>query len=185
MKQKSERKFYLREAMAISRAILTYEDMNLLLQHLVEGLCRTFGFKGSSIFLYDDKTNELFRISSYGLSNEYIDKGSMSIENQSLTKEPLLYENLKNNSKIKYAEAAIKEGIVSMLSLPVKYKNSFIGLLKIYHSEPILIHGDDIEVIKNILQQLGLVIELNGIKNFINNVKSAVDQLPHYITEGH
>ena len=187
MKEKNERKFYLQEYRTISHAISTYENMNLLFQHLVEGVCRTFGFKGGSLLLYDDKEKELFRISSYGLSDEYIAKGSMYMNDELdtfLKGEISLYTNLKNDKRVKYPDAAIKEGIASILSLPVKCKNSIIGLLKCYHSEQILIHEDDIESIKVLLQQLGLRIEINGMKNFMDTIKAAIDNLPLYITEG-
>ena len=46
-------------------------------------------------------------------------------------------------------------------------------------------HEDDIESIKVLLQQLGLVIESNGMKNFMDSVKAAMSNLPHYITEGY
>jgi len=185
--KKKERKFYLREYRTISHAISTYENMNLLFQHLVEGVCRTFGFKGGSILLYDDKEKELFRITSYGLSDEYLAKGTIYINDELDTfrkGEIALYVNLENDQRIKYADAAEKEGIASMISLPIKCKNSIIGLLKGYHSEQIFIHEDDIESIKGLLQQLGLRIEINGLKNFMDTIKAAIDNLPLYITEG-
>ena len=187
MKNKNERKFYLREYRTISRAISTYESMNLLFQHLVEGVCRTFGFKGGSVLLYDDKEKELFRINSYGLSDEYLDKGSIYINDDLdtfLKGDIALYANLENDKRVKYADAAKKEGIVAMISLPIKCKNSIIGLLKCYNSEEILIHEDDIESIKVLLQQLGLRIEINGMKNFIDTIKAAMNNLPPYIIEG-
>ncbi len=188
MKQKNERKFYLREYRVISHAISTYEDLNLLFQHLVEGLCRTFGLKGSSILLYDDKEKELFRISSYGLSDEYLAKGSLYMDDELdefMKGEIVLYANIKNSRRVQYADAAIKEGIVSIFAVPIKCRKLVIGMLKGYQSEPILMHEDDIESIKVLLQQLGLVIENNGMKNFMDSVKAAMSNLPHYITEGH
>ena len=187
MKQKNERKFYLRKYRTISHAISTYENMNLLFKHLVEGVCRTFELKGGSILLYDDKEKKLFRISSYGLSDEYIAKGSIYVDDELdafLKGEIALYVNLKNDQRVKYLDAAIKEGIVAMLSVPIKCRNSIIGLLKCYHSEQILIHEDDIESIKVLLQQLGLIIEINGMKNFMDGIKAAMENLPLYITEG-
>ncbi len=187
MTPKAERKFYLREYMAISRAISTYEDINLLLQHLVEGVCRTFKIKACSILLYDDNEKELFRISSCGLSDEYISKGSVHMYDgfDAFKKgESLLYVSHAANANLQYADEAIKEGIVSMLSMPIKSGNAIIGILKCYHSEQILMHEDDIESIKSLLLQVGVVIKSNGMKNFIDNLKAAVDNLPFYITEG-
>ena len=188
MKQKNERKFYLREYRVISHAISTYEDLNLLFQHLVEGLCRTFGLKGSSILLYDDKEKELFRIGSYGLSDEYLAKGSLYMDDELdefMKGNIVLYANIKNSRRVQYADEATKEGIVSIFSVPIKCRKSVIGMLEGYQNESVLMHEDDIESIKVLLQQLGLVIENNGMKNFMDSVKAAMSNLPHYITEGH
>jgi hypothetical protein len=51
MNQEPERKFYLKHFRAISLAIATYDDFTLLVNHLVEGLCRIFALKGASIML--------------------------------------------------------------------------------------------------------------------------------------
>ncbi|MCP4752324.1 MAG: GAF domain-containing protein [Proteobacteria bacterium] len=187
MKQMSERKFKLREYKAISHAISTYEDLNLLLQHLVEGICRTFGIKGSSILMYDESEKQLFRISSCGLSDEYLGKGAMYMDdefNEFLQGKTLMFDNLKNDKRIKYAEAAAKEGIDFIISIPIKYRSTVLGLLKIYHSENLTPHEEDLDSFNVLMKQLGLVIEINGMRHFIGNVKAAMENLPLHVTEG-
>ncbi len=64
MTQKPERKFYLKQFKAISNAISTYEDFNLLVSHLSEGVCRTFKVRGCSLLVLDQIEQQLFRVSS-------------------------------------------------------------------------------------------------------------------------
>jgi hypothetical protein len=59
MNQKPERKFYLEHFRAISHAISTYEDLNVLTNHLAEGTSRRFKAKGCSIMLLDERDNQL------------------------------------------------------------------------------------------------------------------------------
>ncbi|MEZ4549939.1 MAG: hypothetical protein R2874_05530 [Desulfobacterales bacterium] len=82
MTQRSARKFYLKQFKAISNAISTYDDFNLLLNHLVEGICRTFKVKGASILLLDQIEQQLFRVSSYGISDEYLNKGPLFVDDK-------------------------------------------------------------------------------------------------------
>ena len=181
-----ERKFDLKEFRTIVMAISTYEDMELLLQHIVQGLCRTFAIKGSSILLYDETEKQLFRIASHGLSRDYIQKGVlyMADEFEDLKKGKILFINdLAADPRVQYAEAAAKEGIVSMLTVPIKYRKSVIGLLKAYHDDKMSLHEDDLESLNVMMQQLGVVIELNGLKNFIAAIKMAMDHLPSRIVE--
>ena len=181
MKQKIERKFFLEHFRAISHAISTYEDLNVLTSHLAEGTSRRFKAKGCSIMLLDERDNQLYPISSYGLSEEYLSKGPILIDDKhcAIRKgEPVFVENMQNDPRVQYPEAAVNEGIVSMLSIPIKYHEAIIGLIRIYHDEPRLVHDEDIDTLCVLAEHLGLVIENNGLKNFLDGVKSALDNLP-------
>ena len=65
-----QRRFYLREFKAISKAISTYEDLNILFDHFVEGVSRAFKVKGACIMLYDEIEEQLFAVSKYGISEK-------------------------------------------------------------------------------------------------------------------
>ena len=54
MTQEPPRRIDLRAFKTISRAISTYEDLNILIHHFVEGVARAFKVKGASILLYDE-----------------------------------------------------------------------------------------------------------------------------------
>jgi len=59
MNQKPERKFYLQHFKAITHAISTYEDLNVLTNHLAEGTSRRFKAKGCSIMILDEDIDSL------------------------------------------------------------------------------------------------------------------------------
>ncbi len=184
MKQQNKIKFDLDSYKAISHAISTYEDMRLLLQHLVEGICRTFDIKGSSILLFDESERQLFRVSSHGLSDNYISKGDLFLDEEFKEFQQgkiVISDNLKVDSRIKYAEAASAEGIEAIISIPIKFKNHVVGLLKNYHGNKIMPHEEDMNSISVLMQQLGLVIQLNGLCNFISTIRMAVDNLPSHV----
>ncbi len=122
MARKAERRFYLREFKAISHAISTYEDFNLLIRHLAEGATRSFQAKGCSIMLLDERENQLFHVGSYGISEEYLHKGPVFAD-QMLTAiytgKPVFVEDMQHDPRVQYPDAAAKEGIVSMQSVPI------------------------------------------------------------------
>jgi signal transduction protein with GAF and PtsI domain len=181
MNENSERKINLRDFKAISRVILTYSDVNLLINHIVERICRSFSVKGCSIMLFDDLEKQLFRVASHGVSEEYLNKGPLLVDNQYtafVTGLPVFIENFQNDRRVQYPEAAAKEGIVSMLSVPVKFHDAPIGLIRIYHNEVWQIHEDDMDSFCLIAAQLGLVVENNGLKNFFEKVKEAMEMIP-------
>lgn len=184
MNQSTERKFDLRKFKAISNAISNYEDLNLLINHLVEGTTRTFEAKGCSIMLLDEKENQLFTVSYYGISEEYLKKGPLFVDEKYsafIKSEPVYIENVQSDTRIKYPQAAVKEGIVSMLSIPIIFRNIPIGLIRIYHSEVKAFHEEDIDSLRILATHLGLVIENNGLKNFLAGVNAAMQNLPQRI----
>ncbi len=177
----------LREFKAISSAISSYEDINLLGRHLVEGICRAFRVKGCSIFLVDDREKQLFRVSAYGLSEHYLMKGPILIDEDSVEfskNETVYIEDTQNDPRVRYPQDAQKEGIISMLSVPVISRNTVIGLLKVYNDKKIALHDEDLDSFKILAKQVGLVIENNGLRNFLDRIKMALDSLPLRMLSG-
>jgi len=187
MNQEIERKFYLKHFRAIIHAVSTYDDLNILISHLAEGTSRRFKAKGCCILLLEERDRQLYHVGSYGLSNDYINKGPILLDdkNSELHKgEPIFVENMQTDSRVQYPQAATKEGIVSMLSIPIKCRQTVIGVIRVYHDQPRRIHEEDIESLCVMSELLGLVIESNGLQNFLEGVWTSLESLPPRILKG-
>ncbi|MCK4791190.1 MAG: GAF domain-containing protein, partial [Desulfobacteraceae bacterium] len=66
----------------------------------------------------------------------------------------------------------------------IKSRGAIIGLMRIYHGEPLELHEDDVDSLSVLLGHLGLVIENNGLKNFVEQVKIGMGSLPPRLLEG-
>lgn len=177
----AEKKFHLHQFKAISHAISTYRDLDVLLDHLTEGTAKTFNAKGCCIMLLDEDVKQLFTVSSYGLSDEYRQKGPVFVDEKYtalVTGDAVLVENMQASDIIQYPRAAEKEGIVSMLSLPIRYIDTVLGVIRIYLGESKGFHEDDIDTMKLMGEHLGLVIEINGLRNVLEALKMTMDRLP-------
>jgi len=176
-----ERRIFLKEYKAISRAISTYEDFSLLTSHLVEGICMSFKVKACSLLLYDDREKQLFHVSTCGLSQQYLGKGTIVVAGDTcafFSGEPVFVEDFQTDPRVQYPKHAADEGLVSMLSVPIKIRTETIGIIRIYNNETWTIHDDDIESFCSLAEHLGLVIENNGLKNFLDQVKGSLASLP-------
>ena len=71
-----------------------------------------------------------------------------------------------------------------MLSIPIMSRDAIIGVMRIYHGEPLELHEDDIDSLTLLLKQLGLVIENKGLKNFVEQVRIGMGRLPPRLLEG-
>lgn len=187
MIQKSQKRFRLRHFKAISLAIAQYEDLDVLLSHFVEGLCRTFKLKAASILLYDEHELQLFRVASYGMSEKYLSKGPLFMnanDDAFVSGLPIVINDMQSDARVQYGEEARNEGIVAMMSFPIKRYNTVVGLIRTYHSEPILLNEEDVDSISVLSQLLGIVIENNGLINFLSQVQMAMSSLPTRLREG-
>lgn len=181
------RRIHLEEFKTISRAIITYEDLNLLLNHSVEGIARAFKGKGCSIMLFDEREQQLFRVSSYGISEEYLSKGPLPVDEKYsafVTGEPVFIEDMQKDPRVKYPDAAAREGLVSMLSVPIKCRERVTGIIRMYNAESWALHEDDLDSFCLLAEHLGCVIENHGLKNFLEQVKMALGNLPLRMLEG-
>jgi signal transduction protein with GAF and PtsI domain len=187
METPPERKFYLRQFKAISNAISNYEDLPVLFNHLVEGFSRAFKIKGCSLLLYDEQEKQLFHVSSFGISEAYLEKGPVFYDETQcafVKGEPVFVDDLKTDPRVQYPEAGLEEGFTSMASFPIKCRENILGIIRLYHGDRIVLHADDQESILVLLRQLGLVVEYNGLKNFLDMVKGAMSNLPLRMLKG-
>lgn len=186
MVHEPEMKIGLPQFRAISHAISRYEDITMLGIHLVESICTSFEIRAASILLFDDRENRLFNVCSYGLSDEYnrmVPEWSEKFE-EFKKGQWVFFEDFPNDPRVENHAAIQNEGIRSMLSVPIKRRNHILGLLKLYNAEGWTLHKEDILSISVLAEQYGLVIENNGLQNFLTVVKEAMGSLPLRKLEG-
>lgn len=182
-----ERKINLAQYRAISHAISTYEDVVLLGKHIVESICRSFDIMAATVLVFDDREKKLYYVCSHGLSDEYLRKQPEFEENflqEFVTGQPVFFEDFRNDPRVRFKEAIQQEGIVSMLSFPIKCRKNVVGLLKLYNNDTWMIHDEDKNSIFVLSEQFGLVIENNGLKNFLEEVRAVMSNLPLRMLKG-
>lgn len=182
-----ERKLLLSQFKTISAAMANYEDLDVLIKHFANGLCRAFKFKAASIMLYDEREKQLFHVGSCGISNSYLEKGPVFFDEKQTAfakGEPVFIDDLHHDPRVQYPAAAEAEGLVAMASFPIQFRDANIGILRIYHDHAIRFHPDDIDSIRILGHLFGLVIESHGLRNFFETVKSAFSGLPLRMLKG-
>jgi len=129
----------------------------------VEGIKTALGIKGCALFLLNQATDELKVAASYGLSEEYLNKGPLSALHsiaQSLKDGPVAISDITKDPRLQYPEEAQKEGIVSILSVPIQVNQKILGALRVYTSEPWEFTLDDVNFVYALAQIAGMSIRL-------------------------
>ena len=133
-----------------------------VLDKLAEAAVRITGRKACSIRLLDEETGDMKMRSTYGLSEEYRDKGVVS-KNDTVVKaafagEAVVLDDMRVDSRVKYKEAAIKEGIVSQLTVAMQFRDRAIGVLRLYSPKPKRFSKDDISLARAVASQCAVAI---------------------------
>jgi len=150
----------------ITKAISHSKDPEEVVLMTVESIKTVLDVKGCALFLINRKTNELEVAASYGLSNEYLNKGPLSALQsiaQSLEDGPVAIYDVKDDPRIQYPDAAEKEGIFSILSVPIIMHGRLIGCLRVYTSDPWEFTMEDVSFVQALAQLAGMAVEMSRL----------------------
>ena len=99
----------------ITHAVVMCRDPEEVVLLIVESVKTALQAKGCTLFLFNRKTNALEVAASYGLSDEYLNKGPISSIRSiatSLTEGPVAIYDVTDDPRIQYPEEAKNEGIL-------------------------------------------------------------------------
>jgi GAF domain-containing protein len=143
---KTEKSYYegLYEAAAILNSARAPEAV---LRSIVESVAKAFEAKGCSLMLLTPDRKLLLHTVAYGLSDWYVRKGPVSADksiSEALEGKPVAVLAATRDERVQYQEQAKKEGIASILSVPMTLREEIIGVVRVYTAEPRRFTIDDI-----------------------------------------
>jgi sigma-B regulation protein RsbU (phosphoserine phosphatase) len=133
-----------------------------VLDKLAEAAVKIVGVKACSIRLLDEEAGELQMRSTYGLSEEYRNKGVVS-KNDPVIKaafagEAIILDDMRVDGRVKYKDATVKEGLVSQLTVAMQFKGRDMGVLRLYSPKPKHFLEDDINLARSVASQCAVAI---------------------------
>jgi signal transduction protein with GAF and PtsI domain len=136
-----ENKDFYRALYEVVRAVNSSLDPQVVLQRITEHVSRSMQVKACSLRLLSEDGKYLLAGASHGLSEGYLRKGRVDLSGSQIDQEVLQGENVSlcdvcEDSRFQYPEAARKEGITSVLAVPLRVPaGRIIGVLRVYSAE--------------------------------------------------
>ncbi|MFO8010040.1 MAG: GAF domain-containing sensor histidine kinase [Dehalococcoidia bacterium] len=130
-----------------------------VLNDIVRSTALALGLKGCSLMLLSPNRKQLIHTASYGLSEPYLGKGPVGVGPilaEVLKGNPVAVDDVTTDQRVQYRDQAIREGIVSMLSVPMVLRNETTGVLRVYTNEPRHFTFDDIQFL-HLVASLGAI----------------------------
>ena len=132
-------------------------DIKQILHILSAEICEALNMKGVAIRLMNNETGRLELVATYGLSEEFQNKVPVSIEKiiaQALRGETIIIEDVFKDDRLEYKKEIVKEGLVSMLCVPIKAKEEVIGVMSLF-SGATRKYPQDVIILVNALAHTG------------------------------
>ena len=134
-----------------------------ILYAMTADLAKALGVMGASIRLLDETKETLELVAAFGLSKKYLQKGPVSAQKsiaQALKNgKPVIILNAATDRRVQYRDMNQEEGIVSILSVPIKTKEKVIGVLRLYTKAVRHFTAEDIKLVTALAYLGGLAIQ--------------------------
>ena len=154
---------------------------------IVKSVVNLLDVKGCGVNLLDATGKRLQTRVACGLSDEYLAKGPIFAEKsitEAIEGKTVFIEDASKDARIQYPGEAQREGIVSILSMPLKAKDQVIGVLRVYTGEVRRFTDKEMELIYKLAEQAGIAVMnaklYQGIKDDYESLKK---ELPPHVKD--
>ena len=150
---------------SVTMMLADARDLQKVLQRTVQVVCDLMETRASSIRLIDPERDELVIKAVYNLSPEYLNKGPILLSKAEIDKVALSMQgfeyvrNMATDPRVQYPQESTREGIISMLSVGMRYKGRAIGVLRVYTDREQAFSPLKIDLLKAVASQAAAAIE--------------------------
>jgi GAF domain-containing protein len=133
-----------------------------VLRSLVENVAKATEAKTCSLMLLTPDRKVLLHTVAYGLSDWYLRKGPIKADrsiSEALEGKPVRVLNVVGDERVIYKEQAKKEGIASILSVPMMLRGEVIGVVRVYTSKPYHFSDDEIYFVEAVANPGAIAME--------------------------
>ena len=128
---------YFEALYEVARVINASLDPSFVLAEIARCVVSAMQLKASSIRLLDSRGKRLVMGAAYGLSEKYLRKGPVliggsGIDQGALNGKTIWVKDAQTDKDFQYGDMAKKEGIKSVLVVPLLLESRIIGVLRVY-----------------------------------------------------
>ncbi len=162
--KKTSYKKQIQALLEISQVISSDRYLDDVLKLIVTVTANVMDSKICSLWILDEKEKALKIRATQTMSEEYLKERSLKLGEGVVgyvaqQKKPLVIPNVLEEPRYKEKELARKEGLVSMLSVPLAVKDKVIGVINCYTSHPHEFTETERAVLTTVANQAAICIE--------------------------
>jgi signal transduction protein with GAF and PtsI domain len=148
---------------AVSHTVASPKLPEEILQLIVTMTASLLGSKICSVMLLDEDGKELRIAATQSLSDAYRNKppikADQSLSGQAVKlKAPVVVADVRKDKKFVFPDIAVSEGLVSLLSVPMLFKDKVIGVINNYTAEEYSFSKEDVSLLQAVANQCASAI---------------------------
>ncbi|MDO9125110.1 MAG: GAF domain-containing protein [Deltaproteobacteria bacterium] len=168
----------------ISKAIASGLYLEDVLRLIVTVTANVMDSKICSLWILDERDQKLKLKATQSISEEYLKERSLAIGegvvgHVALHNRPMAIANVLEEPLYKEKELARREGLVSMLSVPMCIKEKVIGVINCYTSYPRTFSKSEEEMLLTVANQAAICIENSGLMDTLD-----IEEILRLVLEG-
>lgn len=166
---------------AVSRTINSTLNLDEALRTVTREACELMRARMCSLMMLDESREWLDLRASHGAGEAYLKKPRLSVEESVLgvvvrRKKPLQLENVQTSTRYQNVEVARREGLVSLLSVPLIFAGQAIGALSIYTGQPYHFSNEEVRILSALAELSAIAIEKARLYERIVDVEEQLRQ---------
>lgn len=166
---------------SVSRAINSTLNLDDALCVITKEACELMSARMCSLMLLDESGEWLELRASYGAGSVYLKKPRLSCAESLIgvvvrRKKPLQAANVQLDSRYQNVELARREGLVSLLSVPLVFADQSIGALSVYTAKPYNFSNEEIQILSALAELSAIAIEKARLYERVVDVEEQLRQ---------
>ncbi|MBF0485797.1 MAG: GAF domain-containing protein [Candidatus Omnitrophica bacterium] len=148
----------------VSHSITSEKYLDEILNLIVLVTAEMLNSKICSVMLLDPKGVELSIKATQSLSDDYKKKPNVKVDSSLIGeavkfKRPVVVEDVRKEKRYAYRDLAAKEGLTSMLAIPMIVKDKAVGVINIYTREPHIFSEGEVDILQMVANQAAVAVE--------------------------
>jgi signal transduction histidine kinase len=175
-------KVHLFESLSsVSRTINSTLNLDEALRVITREACELMRARMCSLMMLDESREWLDLRASYGAGAAYIKKPRLSVGESLLgvvarRKKPMQVANVQTSGRYQNIEVARREGLISLLSVPLLFAGQSIGTLNVYTSRHYNFSNEEIRILSALAELSAIAIEKARLYERIVDVEEQLRQ---------
>jgi signal transduction histidine kinase len=147
-----------------AQAVNSTLELQEVLDRLTRSTAEVMGVKACTIRLLEAGGQSLCLASTYGLRDEYFQKGCLLVDQNPLVRAVLAgkvvaVDDITADTRLQYPAAALAEGIHAMLTAPLIGHSGPLGIIRVYCGETHCFNEDDKQYLATVANHGSIAIE--------------------------